>query len=553
MDTIKGMDSRLLGKDRRGVSMPFRILSLVIILPGLLFADNFQLRIMHTNDVHARVLQIDDFDQSCDKSEYLAGVCYGGVARRMTKLKELRAEVKHSLLLDGGDQFQGTSFFNKYKGKEAQIFMNLLRYDAMAVGNHEFDEGPDTLADFIEDTQFPVLSSNIDASKHEKLKGLLKPYSVILVDGEKIGIVGYTTEDTAFISRPGDDVQFRQIEASVQASVQALRKQGVNKIIAVSHAGYGRDMQVAKQVDGIDVIVGGHTNTYLSNVDDKAEGPYPTVVNSPSGTPTLVLSAYAYGKYLGKLDVEFDEQGRVASWSGEPILLDQSVAEDAEAKAIADKLHKPIKASDEQIVAFLSRDLDGSVAACRFNQCGMGTLTADAILHKSKIDGGTAALMNGGGIRASLAAGDVTEGHLQTVFPFDNMVSTLTMKGRDLLDTLEFGVSAADFTGNEGTGRFLQVAGLKYKWSSKNEIGGRILSAEIKSQMGRFLPVDPNSYYRIATNDFMANGGDGYAIFNEKGTNRVDGSTTIRDAVADFLNLTPESIANPGVRIERVD
>ena len=211
------------------------------VLPAGAQGGDFNLTVLHTNDVHGRVDQFDGFGTPCDAEEAAANECFGGAARIKTIVDQVRLEDGNVVLLDGGDQFQGTLFYTQYKGAEAQEMMNALGYDAMAVGNHEFDDGPDTLGRFVDGANFPVLSANIDASAEPTLAGKIQPSAVIEIGGETIGVVGYTTEDTAILSSPGPNVVFNNIEASVQAAVDDLTAQGINKIMAVSHAGFMRN------------------------------------------------------------------------------------------------------------------------------------------------------------------------------------------------------------------------------------------------------------------------------------------------------------------------
>ena len=166
----------------------------------------------------------------------------------------------------------------------------------MTVGNHEFDDGPEVLSGFIDAVTFPVLMSNADISAEPRLLGKLAKSAVIERGGEKLGLIGLTPVDTRDLASPGDNISFTDPVAAVQREVDELTAKGVNKIIVLSHSGYGVDQRVAADTTGVDVIVGGHSNTFLSNISDRAEGPYPTMVGN-----TAIVSAYAYGKLLGEL------------------------------------------------------------------------------------------------------------------------------------------------------------------------------------------------------------------------------------------------------------
>jgi 5'-nucleotidase len=497
--------------------------------------ENFSLTIIHTNDIHGRIDQFLEVGSRCTPADAAENRCVGGVARRATIIKQVRAEGGNVLLLDGGDQFQGTLFYTKYKGEEAATFMNMLGYDAMAVGNHEFDDGPANLARFIEMVNFPVLSANIDATDDPDLAGRIPPYTVVEVGGTQIGVVGITTEETSILSSPGAHVKFLNIERTVQAAVDELTVQGIQIIIAVSHAGYAREQQVARAVRGIDVIVGGHSHTLLSNTDPAALGPYPTVIKSPDGSPVLVVTDFQWGINLGRLDLTFDSQGVAQSWSGAPIHLGSSVAMDAEVQALVETFRAPLNELQQTIVGETTDLLDGDRASCRFGECTMGDFVSDAILWSTASEGVQIVIINGGSFRSSIVQGDITLGNILEVLPFSNTISTFELSGQDVIAALENGVSRAHSAINEGTGRYPQVAGLRYSWSPDKLPGERILRVEVQNADGTFTPIDPKATYKIATNDFLRRGGDGYSVFAEKAKNAYDAGANLEDVVAAYV------------------
>ena len=526
--------------NRRGVNwMAALALVFVLVLSmvpmALAQGGDYTLTVLHTNDVHARVMQFSSSGGSCSEEDAAAGECFGGVARRVTKIDEIRAEGGNMLLVDAGDQFLGTLFYTQYKGEEAQRFMNQMAYDAMVIGNHEFDDGPGTLGSFIRGAEFPVLAANLDVANEPDLAGLVQPYVVLEVGGQQIGLVGYTTEDIDILSSPGPNVTVNTIEPAVTAAVGELQAMGVNKIVALSHAGYGRDKVVAAAVSGIDVIVGGHTHTYLSSSDADAEGPYPTVIDSPAGEPVLIVSAGELGRYLGRLDVTFDGNGVATSWGGDPILLDASVAEDADTLAAVNAMNEPLDALRSQIIGSASVDLNGERSSCRFEECNMGNLISDAILWATAGEGTQIVFQNGGGIRASIAAGEVSLGDVIEVLPFGNTIATFDLKGEHVWAALENGVSRAENPENEGTGRFAQVGGLRYTWNPELPAGSRIVSAEVKNADGSYSPLDLNATYKVATNNYERNGGDDYSMFSEYAVNPYDFGPSLDEALADYI------------------
>lgn len=478
-------------------------------------ADDFELTILHTNDVHARLQDADKNGLSCFAEQSASGSCYGGVARLATQVNEIRKQRGNVILLDAGDQFQGTLFFTYYKGSAIQHFMNALEYQAMTVGNHEFDKGPEVLAEFIAGAKFPVLAANLDVGREPRLKGLIKPYCMLTVGGETIGVVGYTAEHLRELSQIGPQVVEQPIESSIAAALEVFKQHGVDKVIALSHGGFGRDKEIAGRLDGIDIIVGGHSHTLLSNTDSSAEGPYPVVVKSPCGNPVLIVTAAFWGKYLGKLDVTFDNKGVVKSWRGNPILLDSSVPEDPQIQVEVRRLSAPLTALQQEIIGTGEVDLEGG-ARCRFEECNLGNLITDAMLAATAEKGVQISLQNGGGIRADIAKGAISRGQILQTLPFGNYLCTFQLQGSDLLAALENGVSRAEGRSREGTGRFLQVSGLRYRWDPGREAGSRVISVEVKQADGSYSALNPEAVYLVATNSFLRYGGDGYDVFVDK-------------------------------------
>ena len=298
----------------------------VALTAGMAVAD-YTLTVLHTNDFHARFEPISKYDSGCGEEDNAEGKCFGGSARLVTAITEARARSENSILVDGGDQFQGTLFYTYYKGKLAAEMMNKMGYTAMTVGNHEFDDGPEVLRGFVDAVNFPILMSNADISGEALLRDVIQKSVVIEQAGEKIGLIGLTPEDTDELASPGPNVIFSDPSEAVQIEVDRLTAMGVNKIIVLSHSGYLVDQRVAANTTGVDVIVGGHSNTLLSNTNDRAEGAYPTMVGD-----TAIVQAYAYGKFLGELNVTFDDDGRIVEAVGELLIMDGSVGEDGATK-----------------------------------------------------------------------------------------------------------------------------------------------------------------------------------------------------------------------------
>lgn len=471
-----------------------------------------ELVILHTADMHARVLGVKTNDVMCTPSELNDKGCFGGFARIYTRAHIERQKHKSTLLVDAGDQFQGTMFHQLYQGKVSARFMNRIGYDAMAAGNHEFDNGPKILAEFIAELKFPMLSANIDVSQSPELKNKIKPYIILRKNNLRIGIVGYTTEDTAYLANPGPRVKFLSIIPSVRAAVSALKNAKVDVIIALSHAGLARDIEVARSVDGIAAILCGHTNSLLSNVVPASDGPSPLVIKSPNQNPVLLGAPFAFGKYLGRLAFSFDSDGVPRIWDSEPILLDQRVERNKEINEEALKLYQPIIESEKEIVGNAAVDIDGQ--ECRFEECVFGNLITDSMLAFSRKFGVSIAFMNGGGIRASIPKGPINRSQVKEVLPFEKKMVFVKLKGATIMQILEHGVSYAEDKKNDNTGRFLQVSGLKFSYYPDKARGRRIARVEVfDSGLGRYMPLDPLKIYSVATNSYLAQGGDNYTFF----------------------------------------
>ena len=486
---------------------------------GAASAD-YSLTILHTNDFHDRHEPISKYDGPCSAEDNTAGECFGGTARLVTAVADARARSNNSVLLDGGDQFQGTLFYTYYKGTMTAEFMNQLGYDGMTVGNHEFDDGPEVLAGFMDAVEFPILMSNADVSAEPLLADKLMKSTVIERGGEQIGLIGLTPEDTDELASPGDNITFSDPIAAVQGEVDKLTEMGVTKIIVMSHSGYAVDLAVAEGTTGVDVIVGGHSNTYLSNTDEDAQGPYPTMVGD-----TAVVQAYAYGKFLGEMNVTFDDAGVITEATGEPILIDGAVVEDAAAVARIAELAAPLEEIRSKVVAETSEEIIGVRDDCRARECQMGNLIADAMLARVKDQGIQIALQNGGGIRSSIDAGPVTMGEVFTVLPFQNTLSTFEVTGDVLLAALENGVSEVA----EGAGRFPQVAGMSYAFDAAADAGARVSDVMVGD-----APLDLAAVYGVVSNNYVRNGGDGYAMFKDA-ANAYDFGPDLAEVVADFM------------------
>ena len=496
---------------------------------------DYVLDILHMNDVHSRIQSVSKYNSTCAAEDEAEGKCFGGMARMKTRIDERRSALESDnanvLVLDAGDQFQGSLFYTTYKGEAAVEFLNMIKPDAMAVGNHEFDDGPETLAKFIDKAQFPIISANTSTYFEPLLKNKLPGYVIVEKGGEKIGIVSVVAADTKELSSPGDNVAFTSEINVLKSVVPEIESQGVNKIIALTHVGLEMDKQIAAAVSGIDVIVGGHSHTLLANSEDSAAGPYPEWVENPDGIRVPIVQAGSYSKYLGEISVNFNDEGVVTAAYGEPHLLDASVTPDAVVAARIAELAAPIEELKKKPVGETSAAIDGSRESCRLGECSMGNLVADAMLDRVKGQGVSIAVQNGGGLRASIDSGQITMGEVLEVLPFQNAIATFELKGSDVVAALESGVSQVE----EIKGRFPQVAGLRFAWDETIEpLKGRVRQVQVMKD-GEWADIDPEATYKVVSNDFMRAGGDGYTVFKDNGMNAYDYGPGLEEVVADYI------------------
>jgi 5'-nucleotidase len=554
----------------------------------------YKLRILHTNDHHARIEPSTVTLRS--SPEPVITRSFGGVARRKTLIDHIRATAapdEHVLLLDAGDVFQGTLYFTRFSGQADLYFYNAMGYDAVAVGNHEFDKGQSPLKDFILGANFPVLSANLAVQSSAALAPALAPSEVAVTGrlgkrlifargGKNIGIFGLTTATTSVLSNVGTGVTFgADLAAISQAQVDALRAAGANYVVGLTHIGHSADVKLAEQVRGIDAIVGGHSHTpllpegYSAPLGEEADGPYPVIVKDPDGADVIVTSDWRWGLWLGDMTLGFDAGGNVSVISGviRPVWAggldnpprsplpgeEAEIAPDASFQTRIDTVYKPlITELQATVVGQSSVVLEGDRANVRNRETNLGNLIADVMLDRIRPDGGQIALMNGGGIGRTIPAGDVTLAEVLDALPHDNTIARVDVTGAQLVQALENAVSQVNLQNpSNSSGRFVQVSGLCFAWTPHGPVGNRILSAQTVSPATlsdgartsvSLTPIDPGAIYRVVTNDFMLAGGDDYTMLAQ-GENSIDTGFNLTDVLSEHITANSPVSASVEGRI----
>ena len=295
-------------------------------------ATDFKLTILHVNDLQSRLEPVTAAGAACAPADVAAQQCAGGVARLAARIATEKATAANVVVVDAGNSLTGSPFYDQHKERALSETMNLVGFDAMTVGDREFVDGTQLLSRFQEAIKFPLLGANVDVQHDPYMKDRIYPILVTDRGGDRIALIGYSSERLIELAKPTGIVYVQKIEAALKFWVQQVQLMGVNKIIAVSHAGLERDRQVAATVAGIDVIVGSTAAELHQGAPAKDADHYPLVVKGVGGQSVLLVHAAPYGRSLGRLDVTFDAKGVPRHWSGGTIALTDASAEDARLK-----------------------------------------------------------------------------------------------------------------------------------------------------------------------------------------------------------------------------
>lgn len=576
-----------------------------------------ELTIAHINDSHSN---LDSSTRTLslakpDGTRAEVTVEAGGFARVAAAIKQIRASNKNVLALHAGDVLTGTLYFNRAgnPGEADATLMNTVCFDAMTLGNHEFDKGDTALKTFIDQMRkdgsckMPVLSANTrfganSALNPAKASGYVLPSTIVVREGQRIGIVGVTIAGkTRESSSPDPDTTFEDEATAAQREIDALRAKGVNKIILMSHIGYDADKAIVAKLSGVDVVVGGDSHTLLgpdSMVAYKVgtpAGPYATQLKNKEGKAACVVQAHEYTKEVGELKVKFDANGDVTACAGTPrvligdtfavkgVTLDDAtkasftkdaatsgyltvVKPDAAAATVLQPFKDKVAVFKAKIVAnapqeLCSRRVPGGVGSINYSQSSaecnavgdvslhggdIQQMVAQAYLDVANRDYGGAdmTLQSGGGVRVPLK-GIITAANVIEVLPFGNMLWRLQITGTEAKAMIEDGLEAT-FKAGGSTGPYPYSAGLRFDVNSSATKGTRASKLEVFDKAtNRWVPLEPAKTYKLFVLSFNATGGDGYTtLANIPKERRSDIGVLDADVLQTWIDRIAEKDAN---------
>ncbi|CUU09614.1 5'-nucleotidase [Candidatus Kryptobacter tengchongensis] len=443
------------------------ILIFTLILVQILFSQNLEkILILHWNDFHSQNIPMRSI---CGDS-----TCYiGGTANLLGLINKFRNEEKNVLVLNAGDDFQGTPISSLTKGRSQIELMNLINPDAMTLGNHEFDYGRNALEENLKIAKFEVISANLWDKRKGKL--FVKPYIVKKLGKAKIGVIGLITPELFKLSLKENlkDLELLNTERVLKQYINELKnKEKVDLIIALTHIGVNEDSILATKFPEIKIIIGGHSHTVLQE---------PKIVNN-----VIICQAGSRGEYLGYLEVSIDLDGdSVYSYKGKLIrVINGIVKPDETALKKVEELEKMVDKEFGQVIGKLEVDWKRNF----YGESNLGNWEADVMREFAKTD---IAFQNSGGLRKDLPKGDIKVRDIWEINPFGNTFVVFEVDGKTLKNMIEWQAS--------GKAELMQVSGLKIVIDSRKNIGERVVSIEVGGK-----PLDENKIYSIVTNNWVA-------------------------------------------------
>lgn len=494
----------------------FCCLLVFIFLPIAPVFAQTSLTILHTSEHHGAL-------QPLDEGPYRG---HGGVARRSTLIKDVRKEVEHTLLVDSGDILMGSAMSALFRGEADIAAMNLMGYDALGLGNHDFDFGVAHLVQLQKQAKFPFLCTNIRPRNPEACKRyVIKPMGTVRV--VLIGLIGKRNFPDTFNRAALQEIEFQDPIEAARAAVAELREQA-ELFVAITHQETDEDLALARAIPALDVIIGGHTSGFDGLVSPAQSAPESGRVELAGGGPIFVKT-HRQGRTLGRLDLLYhDRTIMVAEARNLPV--GPSLSPDAALSQLLNQYEQRLETETSRIVGETVIDWEGETDVIRRRETNLGKLLADLARRET---GAEIALLNAGAIRGGISAGPVPYRRLIEILPFETTLTKLVLTGAEIRAALEHSVSLLP----QSSGRYLQVSGLEYTLNPAGPVGARIQEVKVNA-----APLDAVHRYSVAVTRFLAEGGDGYGVFLRAG-NRQDYETPLRELLANALRgraLTPE-------------
>ena len=494
--------------------------------------------ILHVNDTHSYVT-LHDLLLKFNGVDTLASV--GGYSLLNSAVEDIRSREKNVLLLHGGDILEGTIWSSKFAGSIDVDAMNTMMFDAFVPGNHEFSKSVQEAATLFSRAQFPILAANMDVANEPLLTGKVKPYAIVEYEEQKVGIIGLVTPDTAFLGYTGRNITFLPVEDAARQYIAELNQFGVNKIVMLSHLGYQMDVKLARAVPGIDIIVGGHSATFMGGPEFEQIGlmpevPYPTELTGPDGGKVLIVQAWEYNQMLGQITLVFDDKGRIISYNGKPFIFasngfkiedawgwshlcpcrpEYGQIMEAVAKNPEFKLYWNSPEMDSILQPYINQvsgDLNAVVAVADENLIrgpnkGPGPIIADAFLWSAfKANPEVQfAIYDSYNIRSDVYKGSILANDVYMLLPLRQSLATMKVKGDMIKMLLEMGLDS-HIRINDPPPCY-EVSGLKMTIDMNRKSGDRITSMQVRKPDGSYGDMDMQADYTMAATDYLADKG----------------------------------------------
>ena len=470
------------------------------------------------------------------------GESLGGFARIAWVIKLAKTLLpQNTIAVATGDDLLG-EYFLTFKGRAIYSVLSEMGIDVATLGNHEFDQGPEVLAEAMEYAGFPFVETNLSATALSPFKAPFLPCTAFERDGLRIGFIGLITPDLPHITRVENSVQVNPNLAEVATTYAMFLKEfvGVDVVVALTHIGLEADKELAQKVPEIDVICGAHSHDMLM---EAVEVPH------ENGRKTVIVQTGLRGRYFGVLLLQIEDH-RITRYRWVPVKMDSRIPEDQETARLVESYRSQLPPA--QVLTHTEVPLDSRGESMRTRETNLGDMVTDVIRQRFGVD---AVILNGGGFRGDrlIPAGPITTQDTATLFPFGNSVVILRLKGKVLKEALERGASALP----QPAGRFLQVSGMRVVIDptrqpqrlkeTNGEVTGietsgeRVIRVEVATDNG-YLPLDMDRTYTVATNTYLASGGDGYFMLKEKAVSKKDTYVSLKSVVEDWL-ASRDSIA----------